>query len=85
MLEGPTSTDPTLYRVVFENDRVRGLEYRDRPATWLEPPVDRGGAEVCEVVPGPQAAVPASRSRWSVQVVACGALHAFHSIAWRCC
>lgn len=27
----PTATDPELYRVVFENDRVRVLEYRDRP------------------------------------------------------
>jgi hypothetical protein len=27
----PTVTDPQLYRVVFENDRVRVLEYRDRP------------------------------------------------------
>ena len=27
----PTITDPGLYRVIFENDRVRVLEYRDRP------------------------------------------------------
>lgn len=27
----PAVTDPELYRVVFENDRVRVLEYRDRP------------------------------------------------------
>lgn len=27
----PAKTDPDLYRVVFENDRVRVLEYRDRP------------------------------------------------------
>ncbi len=27
----PIRTDPDLYRVVFENDRVRVLEYRDRP------------------------------------------------------
>jgi hypothetical protein len=27
----PAVTDPGLYRVVFENDRVRVLEYRDRP------------------------------------------------------
>ena len=27
----PTVTNPDLYRVVFENDRVRVLEYRDRP------------------------------------------------------
>jgi quercetin dioxygenase-like cupin family protein len=29
--DDPTVTDPTLYRVIFENDRVRVLEYRDRP------------------------------------------------------
>ena len=27
----PTETDPDKYRVVFENDRVRVLEYRDKP------------------------------------------------------
>lgn len=27
----PVSTDPGLYRVVFENDRVRVLEYLDGP------------------------------------------------------
>jgi beta-alanine degradation protein BauB len=27
----PTVTDPEHYRVVFENDRVRVLEYHDRP------------------------------------------------------
>jgi hypothetical protein len=27
----PTVTDPTLYKVLFENDRVRVLEYRDEP------------------------------------------------------
>ena len=27
----PAETNPTLYRVVMENDRVRVLEYRDRP------------------------------------------------------
>ena len=27
----PTTTNPTLYRVVFENERVRVLEYRDHP------------------------------------------------------
>ena len=30
--DDPTVTDPDLYRVIFENDRVRVLEYRDRPA-----------------------------------------------------
>jgi hypothetical protein len=27
----PVQTDPALYRVLFENDRVRVLEYRDHP------------------------------------------------------
>ncbi len=27
----PTITDPDKYKVVFENDRVRVLEYRDEP------------------------------------------------------
>ncbi|MCW6003354.1 cytoplasmic protein [Micromonospora sp. CPCC 205371] len=27
----PTITDPNLYRVIFENERVRVLEYRDEP------------------------------------------------------
>jgi hypothetical protein len=27
----PVVTDPALYRVVFENERVRVLEYRDQP------------------------------------------------------
>lgn len=29
----PAMTDPEAYRVVFENDRVRVLEYRDQPDT----------------------------------------------------
>jgi quercetin dioxygenase-like cupin family protein len=29
--DDPTVTDPEFYRVIFENDRVRVLEYRDRP------------------------------------------------------
>ena len=37
MAADPTSTDPTLYRVVFENDRVRVLEYRDRPGDRTHP------------------------------------------------
>jgi hypothetical protein len=28
----PTVTDPDKYRVVFENEAVRVLEYRDDPA-----------------------------------------------------
>lgn len=27
----PTVTDADLYKVIYENDRVRVLEYRDRP------------------------------------------------------
>lgn len=29
----PIETDPDKYRVVFENERVRVLEYRDEPAS----------------------------------------------------
>jgi len=29
--EDPAITDPDLYKVIFENERVRVLEYRDRP------------------------------------------------------
>jgi len=35
--EDPTSTDPSLYKVVLENDRVRVLEYRDRPRHRTHP------------------------------------------------
>ncbi len=31
MAKDPVQTNPNLYRVVMENDRVRVLEYRDRP------------------------------------------------------
>lgn len=31
MAEDPTTTNPELYKTVFENDRVRVLEYRDKP------------------------------------------------------
>jgi len=31
MSHDPTVTDPSLYKVIFENDRVRVLEYRDQP------------------------------------------------------
>jgi len=37
MPSDPTITDPGLYRVVFENDRVRVLEYRDRPGDRTRP------------------------------------------------
>lgn len=33
MEQDPTVTDGDLYAVVFENDRVRVLEYRDSPGT----------------------------------------------------
>jgi hypothetical protein len=33
----PTVTDPDLYKLVFENDRVRVLEYRDRPGDRTHP------------------------------------------------
>jgi beta-alanine degradation protein BauB len=35
----PTSTDPDKYRVVFENERVRVLEYRDEPGQATKPHV----------------------------------------------
>ncbi len=31
MCTDPAKTDPELYSVVFENERVRVLEYRDHP------------------------------------------------------
>ena len=31
MSHDPTVTDPALYHVVFENERVRVLQYRDEP------------------------------------------------------
>jgi quercetin dioxygenase-like cupin family protein len=31
MTGDPAQTDPELYRVIYENDRVRVLEYRDQP------------------------------------------------------
>ena len=33
----PTQTDPDKYKVVFENDRVRVLEYRDAPRQQTNP------------------------------------------------
>ena len=33
----PTATDPDKYRVVFQNDRVRVLEYRDEPGARTSP------------------------------------------------
>ena len=37
MPEDPIITDPALYRVVLENDRVRVLAYRDRPGDATHP------------------------------------------------
>ena len=33
----PTMTDPDKYKVVFENDKVRVLEYRDEPGQKTSP------------------------------------------------
>jgi len=33
----PTHTDPDKYKVVFENDQVRVLEYRDNPGAKTKP------------------------------------------------
>ena len=33
----PTATDPDKYKVVFENERVRVLEYRDEPGAKTRP------------------------------------------------
>ena len=37
MAHDPTETDPDKYKVVFENDRVRVLEYRDQPGDRTTP------------------------------------------------
>lgn len=37
MSQDPASTDPELYKVVFENDRVRVLEYQDVPGDRTNP------------------------------------------------
>ena len=37
MSADPTQTDPDKYKVVFENDRVRVLEYRDEPGDRTSP------------------------------------------------
>lgn len=36
-MDDPTATDPDKYKVVFENDRVRVLEYRDEPGQRTSP------------------------------------------------
>jgi quercetin dioxygenase-like cupin family protein len=33
----PTSTDPDKYKVIFENERIRVLEYRDEPGQSTTP------------------------------------------------
>jgi hypothetical protein len=33
----PTHTDPDKYKILFENDRVRVLEYRDEPGQRTSP------------------------------------------------
>ena len=35
--QDPTTTDPALYATIFENDRVRVLEYRDQPGDTTHP------------------------------------------------
>jgi quercetin dioxygenase-like cupin family protein len=35
--DDPTRTDPDKYKVIFENDRVRVLEYRDEPGQSTSP------------------------------------------------
>lgn len=37
MSSDPTHTDPDKYRVIFENERIRVLEYRDRPGDRTSP------------------------------------------------
>jgi beta-alanine degradation protein BauB len=37
MGQDPVATNPNLYRVLMENDRVRVLEYRDRPGDRTTP------------------------------------------------
>lgn len=37
MSDDPVTTNPDLYRVVMENDRVRVLEYRDAPGDRTRP------------------------------------------------
>ena len=37
MADDPTTTDPDKYKVIFENERVRVLEYRDEPGQRTSP------------------------------------------------
>lgn len=36
-MSDPAETNPSLYKVVFENERVRILEYRDKPGDRTTP------------------------------------------------
>jgi beta-alanine degradation protein BauB len=36
-VDDPTSTDPDKYKAIFENERVRVLEYRDEPGQATRP------------------------------------------------
>lgn len=36
-MSDPVESNPSLYRVVFENERVRILEYRDKPGDRTTP------------------------------------------------
>lgn len=36
-MNDPVVTNPSLYRVILENDRVRVLEYRDQPGDTTRP------------------------------------------------
>ena len=37
MSDDPVQTDPDHYKVIFENDRVRVLEYKDTPGARTSP------------------------------------------------
>jgi hypothetical protein len=37
MADDPTATEPDKFRDIFENDRVRVLEYRDEPRQKTAP------------------------------------------------
>jgi quercetin dioxygenase-like cupin family protein len=37
MVQDPARTDPELYRVIFENEQVRVLEYKDKPGDKTNP------------------------------------------------
>ena len=37
MTRDPTETDPDKYKVIFENERIRVLEYKDKPGDRTSP------------------------------------------------